>query len=220
MVSAARCMVQSGAANTTWSVRWCAATSVSGFWPAPIESRMSRSVRMPIPACSESITTAAPTRRADIRRAASRSVCAGPMVSTSLVMPSRTFMIDHSSGAALGDAPALAAGPDAVAVATKLSFYLCDSSSPTASVIPRRRATPPVGSRPGAGQMAEDLAVKAPVGAHGTAAVRRGVPGQVGEGAAGFLHDHLEGGEIPQRDGGLGRNIPGPLGDQDARPEV
>ena len=59
---------------------------------------MSRSVRMPTPACWSSVTTAAPTRRADMSRAASRSVCAGPMVSTSLVMPSRTFTIDHSPG--------------------------------------------------------------------------------------------------------------------------
>ena len=55
-----------------------------------IESRMSRSVKMPMPACSASITTAAPIRRLDIIRAAWRSVCAGPMVRTRCDMPSRT----------------------------------------------------------------------------------------------------------------------------------
>src|ERR1035438_2451310 len=113
---------------------------------------------------------------------------------------------DRSLPAALLEVtlPAVAAGPDAMAVATKLSLCLCDSSSSTASAIPRPRATPRVGSGPGPGEMAEDLAVEAPVGAHGAAASRGGVPGQVGEDAAGFLHDHLQGSEIPQRDGGLG----------------
>src|SRR5579875_2881012 len=80
------------AANPTSAVRWSATSSLSGSWPDPTESRMSRSVRIPIPACPGSLTTAAPTRWADISLAASRSVWAGPTLRTTVVMPSRTLM--------------------------------------------------------------------------------------------------------------------------------
>src|SRR4051794_24352779 len=53
---------------------------------------MSRSVRMPGWSWSPSSTTAAPTFRDDMRRAASRSVCSGPTVSTSGLIASRTCM--------------------------------------------------------------------------------------------------------------------------------
>ena len=53
---------------------------------------MSRSVRMPMPLVSGSRTMAAPTRRADISRAAWRRVWAGPMVRTIVLMASRTSM--------------------------------------------------------------------------------------------------------------------------------
>ena len=51
---------------------------------------MSRSVTMPGPSPSGSITTAAPTRRSAISFAASRSVWPGPTVRTTLLIPSRT----------------------------------------------------------------------------------------------------------------------------------
>src|SRR5262249_18196270 len=112
MLDAACCSVQSGDAYTTSSVRCAAASSMLGSCPAARESRMSRSVRMPTPECSGSITTAAPTRRDDIRRAASRSVCAGPIVKTSVVMPSRTFIGHHSreTFGGVGQRPAYVAG--------------------------------------------------------------------------------------------------------------
>src|SRR3954469_5277926 len=53
---------------------------------------MSRSVRMPGPAPSGSITTAAPTLRLAMCSAAWRSVCPGPIVSTILLIASRTCM--------------------------------------------------------------------------------------------------------------------------------
>ena len=52
---------------------------------------MSRSVTMPGPGWSGSITTAAPTPRSDIAFAAAwRSEWPGPTVSTTLLIPSRT----------------------------------------------------------------------------------------------------------------------------------
>ena len=58
--------------------------------PDPSESRMSRSVMIPGPGPSGSITTAAPTSRSDISRATARSVCPGPTVRTVGLIPSRT----------------------------------------------------------------------------------------------------------------------------------
>ena len=73
---------------------WCGRRRSRGPGPGPhrASSRMSRSVSMPRPQWSGSRTTAAPIRRADISRAAWRSVCAGPMVSTTELMASRTSM--------------------------------------------------------------------------------------------------------------------------------
>ena len=51
---------------------------------------MSRSETIPGPSASSSITTAAPTPFSVIRRAASRSVWAGPTVNTTLDIPVRT----------------------------------------------------------------------------------------------------------------------------------
>src|SRR3954469_21429081 len=83
---------QSGAANTS-SPDWCEpAGSESTSWPWATECRMSRSVRMPGPAPSGSITTAEPTLRLAIRPAAWRSVCPGPMVRTILLIASGTCM--------------------------------------------------------------------------------------------------------------------------------
>src|SRR3954453_6733623 len=90
MACAACSRVQSGAANTRSLVRWLPATSRSGSRPLPMASRTSRSVRMPTPEVSGSSTTAAPTLRPAMALAASRSVWAGPMLSTSVVIPSRT----------------------------------------------------------------------------------------------------------------------------------
>ena len=78
IATAASSSDQSGAAKTMSDVRWSATRSVSGSCPAPIESSKSRSVRMPGPGLSGSSTTAAPTRRSAISRAASRSVWPGP----------------------------------------------------------------------------------------------------------------------------------------------
>jgi hypothetical protein len=51
---------------------------------------MSRSVMMPGPAASGSITTAAPTLRSAISLAAARSVCPGPTERTIVLIPSCT----------------------------------------------------------------------------------------------------------------------------------
>src|ERR1039458_8487058 len=59
---------------------------------------MSRSVMMHGPPRESSITTAAPTPRAVIRRAASRSVWSGPAVTTIGFIPSRTSMVGLLSG--------------------------------------------------------------------------------------------------------------------------
>ena len=59
-----------------------------------------------------------------------------------------------------------------------------------------------------------------PVGAHGAAAVRRRLAGQVGKNSSGLLDDHLQRGEIPERDHGLGGNIHRAFGYQDVRPEI
>ena len=50
--------------------RWSATFSASGSCPAPIDWSTSRSVRMPGPGCSGSMTTAAPTLRSAMRQAA------------------------------------------------------------------------------------------------------------------------------------------------------
>src|SRR5215831_3853325 len=81
---------QSGSAKTTSRVRWSATSSVSGLWPAPSEYSTSRSVMMPWPPASGSSTTAAPTWRSDISRAASRRLWPGPTVNTISLIPSRT----------------------------------------------------------------------------------------------------------------------------------
>src|SRR3954468_20229708 len=57
---------------------------------------MSRSVRMPGPAPSGSMTTAAPTLRSAISAAALRSVWPGPIVSTTSLIPSRTCIRPNS----------------------------------------------------------------------------------------------------------------------------
>src|ERR671924_372789 len=59
---------------------------------------MSRSVMMPGPAPSGSITMAAPTRRLAICCAACRNVCPGPTVSTTSLIPSRTCTAIPPSG--------------------------------------------------------------------------------------------------------------------------
>ena len=90
MATAASSSDQSGAANTVSEVRCVATRSVSGSWPSATETRMSRSVRIPGPSPSGSLTTAAPTPRLAIDVAAWRSVWSGPTVRTTLLIPSRT----------------------------------------------------------------------------------------------------------------------------------
>jgi hypothetical protein len=92
IAAAASSRVHSRDAKTRSCVQCCPAVSVSGLSPAATEFRMSRSVRMPTPEDSGLTTTAAPTFLAAIMRAASRSVCAGPIMSTCSDIPSATFM--------------------------------------------------------------------------------------------------------------------------------
>src|SRR5436853_318755 len=63
IASAARSSDQSGAAKVRLPERWSQTFSWSGLWPSESERRMSRSVMIPGPGCSGSMTTAAPTRR-------------------------------------------------------------------------------------------------------------------------------------------------------------
>src|SRR6266702_7299818 len=148
---------------------------------------MSRSVRIPIPACSESVTTAAPTCRADIWREASRSVCAGPTVRTTLVIPSRTFMIARS--------------PPACELVTTIPPASAKSSlgaRPVGAVVGtpggcRRDRNAECAARSSLpGEEVEHPGVQAAVAAHHAAAVRRGLAGQVGERAARLLDDDLQ----------------------------
>ena len=53
---------------------------------------------IPGPIPSGSSTTAAPTRRSAIAAAASRSVCPGPTVRTTVLMPSLTCIVRTPSG--------------------------------------------------------------------------------------------------------------------------
>ena len=75
-------------------------TSASGSWPPPSDSSRSRSVMMPGPGASGSMTTAAPTRRSAIALAASRSVWPGPTVRTTSLIPSRTCMTGRDASSA------------------------------------------------------------------------------------------------------------------------
>ena len=77
IASAARSSDQSGAAKVSFGDRWSRTSSVFGSWPSPTDWRTSRSVMIPGPGCSGSITTAAPTLRSAIDRAASCSVTTG-----------------------------------------------------------------------------------------------------------------------------------------------
>ena len=58
------------------------------------------------------------------------------------------------------------------------------------------------------------------VGGHRAAAVRPGLPVEVGERAAGLAHQDVERREIPQRHLGLGGDVDGALGHQAVGPEV
>ena len=81
---------------------------------------MSRSVRMPRPGASGSMTTAAPTRRFAMACAAWRNVWFGPTVSTIVLMPSRTRIRPSPRPTACNDcrnvtgSPAGAGGREAV----------------------------------------------------------------------------------------------------------
>ena len=83
IATAASSSDQSGAAKTMFE-RQVVADAARCQDPARrrSDSSMSRSVKMPGPGASGSSTTAAPTWRSAIRRAAARSVCPGPTVST------------------------------------------------------------------------------------------------------------------------------------------
>src|SRR4051812_43654590 len=90
IASAARSSDQSGAAKVRWAERWSPTFSSSGDCPDASDSSRSRSVMIPGPCDSGSTTTAAPTLRWAICRAASRSVCPGPIVKTTELIPSLT----------------------------------------------------------------------------------------------------------------------------------
>src|SRR5919201_4386510 len=68
---------------------------LSGLAPDATAFSTSRSVRMPA-SISASWTTAEPTRCLAMIRAASRSVCAGPTVTTALLATSLTFTVAAS----------------------------------------------------------------------------------------------------------------------------
>src|SRR5215469_18534144 len=158
---------------------------------------MSRSVRMPTPGCSGSVTTAAPTRLADMRRAACLRVCAGPIVTTSLDIPSRTCIWHHSpslpSWAMPGPCPRRQ-GPSACAFVT-LTYSMGDARPPGNP----RRGFPAIASARYLGiwsdlgqravEQAERLGMQQAVGGHRAAAVGRAPPGQVGELPPGLLDD-------------------------------
>ena len=72
-------------------MRWSLTCSRSGSSPEPSARMRSRSVTMPGPGCSGSRITAAPTLCSDMKRAASRRVRPGVIVSTCSVIASRTF---------------------------------------------------------------------------------------------------------------------------------
>src|SRR5260221_12284672 len=169
---------------------------------------MSRSVRMPIPACSESVTTAAPTRLADIWREAWRSVCAGPTVRTTLVIPSRTFMIAPS--------------PPACELVTSMpsSIRALAPQGNTRRPHPSRAAALSRRAALARRQEVKHLAVQTAVGAHHAAAVRRGLAGQVGERAARLLHDDLQRGHVPERDLRFGGHVDRAFRDQHMGPEI
>ena len=97
IASAARSSDQSGEANTRSAERWSATSSVSGSCPRAIDWSMSRSVMMPGPGCSGSITTAAPTPRSAIAADTSRRDLPGETVSTVSLIPARTCMQVPSS---------------------------------------------------------------------------------------------------------------------------